>query len=286
MRIMASDDRVELVIEGLPEDDGRVRLNAFMSQLQSLGAILSLLDRESNEGRAGSMFQIAGLSYSSPVRVVLEPKQLSAQPYTGGAVVARLGWLAHTLAADESLTGFDADLLESVRALGRLVGRAVKSTTLIFAGIALDLTPQIAARVDAALAVADECDGSVEGMLEQINVHRGANTFHIYPDVGPRKVTCHFPPRLYEEAVSAVGRRVEVFGTLSYRAAAPFPHQVSVSAIEVFPPGSELPDWEDLQGRAPDATGALPSEAFVRELRGCLGVVRSTTGTRASFWHG
>ena len=64
-----------------------------------------------------------------------------------------------------------------------------------------------------------------------------------------------------------MGRRVEVFGTLSYRAAAPFPHQVSVSAIEVFPPESELPDWEDLQGRAPDATGALPSEAFVRELR-------------------
>jgi hypothetical protein len=28
-----------------------------------------------------------------------------------------------------------------------------------------------------------------------------------------------------------------------------------------------LPDWEDLRGRAPDATGALSSEAFVRELR-------------------
>jgi hypothetical protein len=264
---MASDDRVELVIEGLPEDDGRVRLNAFMSQLQSLGAILSLLDRESNEGRAGSMFQIAALSYSSPVLVALEPKQLSAQPYTGGAVVARLRRLAHALTAEESLTGFDADLLESVRALGRLVGRAVKSTTLIFTGIALDLTPQIAARVDAALAISDECEGSVEGMLEQINVHRGANTFHIYPDVGARKVTCHFPSRLYEDAISAVGRRVEVFGTLSYRADAPFPHQVAVSGIEVFPPESALPDWEDLRGRAPDAAGALSSEAFVRELR-------------------
>jgi hypothetical protein len=171
------------------------------------------------------------------------------------------------LGADENLTGFDADLLESVRALTSLVGKAVKSTTLIFAGIALDLTSQIGARVDAALAVADECEGSVEGMREQINVHRGANTFHIYPDVGARKVTCHFSPRLYEDAISAVGRRVEVFGTLSYRAAAPFPHQVAVSGIEVFPPESELPDWEDLRGRAPDATDALPSEAFVRELR-------------------
>lgn len=28
-----------------------------------------------------------------------------------------------------------------------------------------------------------------------------------------------------------------------------------------------LPDWEDLRGRAPDATGGLSSEAFVREIR-------------------
>ena len=236
--------------------------NCRASALSSRSSIVS-----SNEGRAGSMFQIAGLSYSSPAQVVLEPKQLSAQPYTGSVIVARLGLLAHALASDESLTGFDPDLLESVRALARLGGRAVKSTTLIFAGISLDLTPEIGARVDAALVVADECDGSIEGMLEQINVHRGANTFHIYPDVGARKVTCHFPSRLYEEAVAAVGRRIEVFGTLSYRAAAPFPHQIAVSGIEVFPPQSELPDWGDLRGRAPEATGALSSEAFVRDFR-------------------
>jgi hypothetical protein len=265
--MMASDDRVELVIEGLPEDDGRVRLSAFMSQLQSLSATLSLLDRESNEGRAGSVFQIAELSYKSPLRVALEPKQLSAQPYTGGAVVARLKHLADTLTSDESLIGFDADLLEDIRALARPVGRAVKSTTLIFDASVLDLTPRIATRLDAALAVADECEGSIEGKLEQINVHRGANTFHIYPDVGARKVTCHFPERLYDDAVAAVGRRVEVFGMLRYRMAAPFPHQIGVSGIETFPPESELPDWADLRGRAPDATGALSSEAFVRELR-------------------
>lgn len=27
------------------------------------------------------------------------------------------------------------------------------------------------------------------------------------------------------------------------------------------------PDWDDLRGRAPDATGGLSTEAFVRELR-------------------
>ena len=45
--MMASDDRVELVIEKhAGKCDGRVRLSAFMSQLQSLSATLSVLDRE------------------------------------------------------------------------------------------------------------------------------------------------------------------------------------------------------------------------------------------------
>ena len=35
VRLMAADDRITLVIEGLPEYEGRVRLGAFMSQLPS-----------------------------------------------------------------------------------------------------------------------------------------------------------------------------------------------------------------------------------------------------------
>lgn len=157
--------------------------------------------------------------------------------------------------------------MEDIRILARNVGRTVKTTTVTLNGTKLDLTSIIARHVDEALAIADECDGSIEGMLEQINVHLGANTFHVYPDVGPRKVTCHFPPRLFDDAVSSVGRRVEVFGTLKYRVAAPFAHQIAVTGIEAFPPDYEIPDWEDLRGRAPDATGILSSEAFVREFR-------------------
>jgi hypothetical protein len=104
-------------------------------------------------------------------------------------------------------------------------------------------------------------------MLEQINIHEAANVFHIYPETGPKKVTCRFPSALYDDAVSAVGKRVEVFGTLKYRARATFPHEIAVRQIETFPPTHELPDWEDLRGRAPDATGGLPSEVFVRGLR-------------------
>jgi hypothetical protein len=264
---MADDDRITLIIEGLPEDNGQVRLGAFMSQLQNLSATITKLDREANDGKPATVYRIAELSYKSPIRVVLQPQQLPNNPYRGHAVIESLGRITHALENGADLSGLDADLLEDIRGLAKPVGKSVASVRLIFNDHTFDATPRIASKVDAALAIDEECDGAIDGMLEQINLHHGANVFYIYPAVGPRKLTCHFPSRLYDDAISAVGKRVEVYGTLHYRTGATFPHQVWVTAIDVFPPESELPDWDDLRGRAPAATGDLSSEAFVRELR-------------------
>ena len=261
------EDRITLVIEGLPEDSGRVRFNAFVSQVQKLSAALAKLDREADEGKPNTYFEIAELSYSSPVRVSLEPQAMAKHPYLGRVVVENLRLMSEALERGDDLSGYDAELLEDIRGLAKPVGKAVKSVALVFDGKTLDLTPRIAANVENALAVDEESDGSVDGMLEQINIHLGANTFHIYPAIGPRKISCSFPAALYDEAVAAVGKRVEVNGVLRYRANTQFPHQIVVRSIDVFPPDSELPDWEDLRGRAPNATNGMKSEDFVRELR-------------------
>jgi len=251
----------------LPEDDGRVRFGPFMNQLQHLSGTITKLDREASNGKVATVYRIAELSYESPARVVLEPQALPKQPYVGHAIVESLGRVASALENGSDLSGLDADLLEDIRALAKPVGKSVGNVTLLFNDHRFDLTPQVATKVDEALAVDEKCEGALEGMLEQINLHHGANVFYIYPDVGPRKLTCHFPSKLYDDAISAVGRRVEVYGTLHYRSGATFPHQVAVNAIEPFPPESELPDWDDLWGRAPDITGGLSSEVFIRELR-------------------
>lgn len=264
---MADNDRITLIIEGLPEDNGRVRFNAFLAELQGLAATINRLDREANEGKPASYFRITELSYRSPARVVLEAQALPNQPQTGHQIVESLNRIATAFSDGGDLHELDAELLNDFLNLARPVGTQVGSATLLFGDNHIDLTPQVASRVDTALAVEDECEGAVEGMLEQINIHRGTNTFHIYPEVGPPRILCRFPGRLYDDAVAAVGRRVVVSGTLRYRVRAKFPHQIAVAGIENFPPESELPDWEDLRGRAPDAIGDLSSEAFVRERR-------------------
>jgi len=104
-------------------------------------------------------------------------------------------------------------------------------------------------------------------VLEAINVHDGANVFRIFPDVGPSRVTCHFPSLLERDAVQAIRRFVEVTGILRYKAAADYPHEIEVRALEVLPLEEDLPSLEDLRGSAPDCTGHLLSEEFVRGLR-------------------
>jgi hypothetical protein len=271
VKVVAAANHITLVIEGLPEDAGRVRFNAFMTQLQRLSATLAKLDREANDGKSVTHFEIAELSYNSPVRVVLEAKAPAKFSSAPSILFDGLSRFVGALDGDDDLSGIDADLLDDFLGLVKPVGKNIRSCALLFNDVGYELTGRIANKIENALKVEDECDGCVDGMLEQINIHHGANIFHIYPLVGPKKITCHFPASLYDDAVAAVGRKVEVSGLLKYRSGASFPHLIGVRSIDAFPNDSELPDWEDLLGRAPAATGDLSSEAFVRELRDAWG---------------
>ena len=264
---MVKKNRITLVVEGLSEDEGQVRFNAFVSELQNLNAAINRVDRETNDGRQGSYFRIVEISYNSPVRVVLEAQPVGRDPYVGHLLLQSFEHAAGVFESGGDLLSMDAEILEDFRNLARPVGKNIKTAMLLFNNTRLDLTPDIVQRVDSALSITEECDGSIEGMLEQINIHQGANTFHIFPEAGPKKVSCNFPSRLYDDAIYAVGRRVEVNGTLRYRARGAFPHQIIVSSIEVYPASGDLPDWEDLRGRAPDASNGMTSEDFVRDLR-------------------
>jgi hypothetical protein len=266
---MAKDNRITLILEGVPEAEGRIRLNTFLTELQRLSAALSKVSRETGEGKPATVFNVEELSYNSPMRVVVAPAPGSE--YIASIVLQRFEAVADAVTTGKSLDSYDAELLEDLRALAKPVGQQLKYATLLVNNVQYEMNDAVTKRIDTALEVDEECIGFIEGRLEQINIHEGANTFHIYPEVGPRKVACHFPSALLDDAIFAVGRRVEVSGTMKYRQGASFPHAVAVTAIDSFPPDDELPDWEDLRGRAPDATGSLSSEAFVRELRDAWG---------------
>ncbi len=262
---MTKGSRITLILEGIPEAEGRIRLVTFLSELQNLSAALGRISRESSDEKATAVFNVEELSYNSPLRIVVAPNPGYEQ--VAALVLQRFESVAGAITTGASLDSYDADLLGDLRALAKPVGTQLKYATLLVNNSQFELTDAMTRRVDAALEVDEECIGFIEGRLEQINIHERANTFHIYPDVGPRKVSCHFPSALLDDAIFAVGKQVEISGTLKYRHGANFPHTIAVTAIDSFPAEDELPTWDDLRGRAPNATGMLSSEAFVRELR-------------------
>ena len=122
-------------------------------------------------------------------------------------------------------------------------------------------------KIDNFFSQNEECITSYEGELEQINLHNGINNFHIYPYCLPDKIKCEFPSYLADSAIDGIGRKVCVIGKAVYTKNQHFPHTIYVKEIDVYPLENNLPDWQDLLGIAPDATGGLLSEEFIRELR-------------------
>ena len=108
------------------------------------------------------------------------------------------------------------------------------------------VTPRLARNVAELLGEAYTDYGSVEGRLRTIS-EAGAFRIVIYEPIFSRSVPCNIPERLMQQALSLFGRRVEVYGDISYRRNG-FVSRVSVQEIVAFPVERDLPDHEQVRG--------------------------------------
>lgn len=266
---MADTDskRIKLVLEGMPRDEGHVRFDVFLNELGRLQSALSKLDADASDGKRNSYFAVVGLSHSSPATVELESRTVRGKADVTDAIFSNFQYVYDSVESGEISAEIDYGILEDLRKLAQPVGATLSAVSLQLNGATYPITSEIATKIEAHLAEYDECDGAVEGMLEKINVHDDANVFTIYPDAGAKNITCHFPNDLLDKAISGVKKKVSIFGLMRYRKIAPFPHHFDVSDLTIFPDENELATFEDLLGIAPDATGNMSSEDFVKEFR-------------------
>lgn len=106
--------------------------------------------------------------------------------------------------------------------------------------------------------------GTFKGRLRRADGSRGR--FLIEPSVG-ESAQCVFQAGADREFLSALGRKVLASGELTYPAGSDFPRSIKIETVEILPEDDELPSLSDLRGIAPDITGDLSSEEFVRRLR-------------------
>jgi hypothetical protein len=259
-------NRFSLTLEG-KDQDGDLRLVEFTAQLNQLQKVLAALDRDVSSGERTTDFRVVDLSHSSRASVSIEAICMPHRRDHRAALVRKFERTTSSILRGESAADVDVEILEEFRKFAAPVRQRIGSMSLRFGNDRLDITPNFVAKIEAALADVESCEGTVWGALDALNVHGDANVFYIYPEIGRDKVRCRFPEELFEKARQGVKRRVGVTGTMRFRPAACFPHEVSVREMEVFPAEADLPLLSELRGLAPDASDGLPSESFVRQQR-------------------
>ena len=108
------------------------------------------------------------------------------------------------------------------------------------------ITSRLASNVAELLGEAYTDYGSVEGRLKTVS-EAGSFRIVLYEPVFNRAVRCDIPEHLLGLALGLFGRRVEVYGNVSYRQNG-LVNRVAVEEIVAFPLENELPDHEKVRG--------------------------------------
>lgn len=271
--------RIEVQIEGTPDEKGHVRLSDFVKKLLQLRESLSLTQKQLTGRDEPSVYwRVVDLRHQSPATIVLEEvptRHLNADKKSVPSArlpVPVVDQFAKTMRQINQAPRLpdaeqhDLAALESYRALGVLREPSIASLTIKSGRAKFSLTDKFEVNLEKIIGPDELVHGSISGMLEAINIHNSFR-FHIYPLVGPKKVSCTFEPQLKEKVLASIGKYVTVFGTLRYKSWAPFAHQLDARELEALPDTADLPTLADLRGIAPEATGELSAEDFVSKVR-------------------
>jgi hypothetical protein len=266
-----ANNRITITLLGSKADSEDVRLPDFIEQLEAVREALRQTERVLSGSTQQSLYyKIVDLSHASPAAVTIEACRIKA---------GRIG-IAPNVVANTFLSSIrtlkvrrkpparaDLPMLESYKLLGASpnIQQLTLSTTPKKV-VAID--GSFSERVEQAIGPDVFAPGSVSGRLERINLHN-TNTFDIYPPVGPVRVHCEFRNEDRELVRQALDRFITVKGRLRYKTWDKHPYAISVSPgkIDIHEKDSDLPDIEELRGIAPDATGEMASEDFVRVIR-------------------
>lgn len=247
---------VSVIITPSAETSDSLSASDFIKQVDALRELLSLTGAANSDAP-----RITKLEMNSPALVVFEADSV---PTKFDQFFADL----HKVAAHgEAPPYLSRSAFDTLREFSSAIGRSVAKAEIKLPG--RDIMIDIAARkrIEAAFGSDTSSEGTVDGMLEAINVHGKKNTFSLYPVVGANRIACKFNESLLDKVRPALGRYVEIRGELKYRWREKFPYEAVAVDISILPSWDEQPSFIDIVGMAPDATDGQPAEEFTRKAR-------------------
>ena len=260
--------KITLRLEGPDKNDNHLELSVFAEKVRHFLDFLKSSVKDSDAD--GVVFHVVHLSHSSPATIECEPIGKSLLPSNAVDAIGNNLKLVEA----ENTRNLSNPVLSAMEQLASLNPENVARAEINAIGEGDEdmrvykLDDRFREKLGNARRLEEIVIGTIDGKLEQINIHNNANTFRIYPSLPvASSVSCKFPQELLEHVQGALGSFVSVSGECFYRPDAPFPYKIKVQEMEVLPPTEELPTLSGLFGIAPNATGDKTSEQFVREMR-------------------
>ena len=263
------EKKISLIMEGQTENLGDVDLDNFIKELEQLKKIISNLDEKVSNGKKTSRLTVVDLSHSSPATIALEIRPLKPFEDLSSIIFKKFHDLIKKVESRDEAEEEDFSTLRELLKLFLPIGKTMKSVIIGLNEERVPLSQDMEKYLTEIIADNEwEYLTCVEGMLEEINVHKDKNRFKIFLGRGyDGSVDCRFQEDKFREATQALKKRVSVKGIGKFKKGSIFPYSMGVEEIIVFPPAKDLPPLQEITGMFPNATGDLPVEDFLNKIR-------------------
>lgn len=270
---MEVDKKIRITLVGREEDGGDVRFDVFIQQLELIKKALTET-RKLLSDENFAYFKVSNLSHNSPASVELVPVSRREEDVeVTRSLVDQFFDNLDKIQQGVQPEGFTHETYEAYRGMSSLQSKGRLSYIEVSPNGSRDgvLLSTVARQVSELLGDDIREYGEFSGRLEFLNLHKNNNTFYLYPTLGSpmQKLKCKFRKELKPRVIEAIDRYVTVSGILKFKANVldGLPHELLAHDIEIHPQENELPKLSSLLGIAPDATGDIVSEDFIRKQR-------------------
>ncbi|WP_321392169.1 hypothetical protein [Emcibacter sp.] len=243
-------ERLSMVFHPLLGDDTNLSVTSFSQGIEGLRKAVSKFKCRD--------LKIVQLSSNSPVHMTVEGSGQLSEFYGG---------LYEFQKTNKIPSSWPRSTIDAVREFLDPIGKSIGHLLIGCNDTnTLHVSPEFRLNFENSIQGDYSAFGTIDGMLDAVNIHGKKNTLTIYPVVGKAKITCEFDGEHLEKIKNYIGCYVEASGELSYRWRDRHPHSAVVTKIKVIVE-DDLPTFSQLYGMAPNATHGLPSEEFVRGVR-------------------
>ena len=257
--------RLRLKMEGRSK---QISMDSFLKVMKEIPELLGEIDRAVSRNRSGTLDWVISDLKTGSAYVEIECEAIS-----GSEDCARQVAQHFMDSLSQIANGGKAAALSSPACVKRLLRIVHSLETSGSPGLIISspdseieavLTRKAKPILQQLVAIRYNDIGAVEGRIEGVSLR--PRQFNIYDSVRQRVVKCTLPTELEQVVRDNLGKTVEVFGVISFNAHAE-PLSVGVEHLRTLETET-LPSIEEIIGIAPDITGELSTEEFIRVVRG------------------